>query len=64
MVGFSTMSEPAPAKSADPLFTVQLSYNAIVGFWYSEAEAVLTLILIIVLVVLLLGGGGYFWRAR
>jgi L-asparagine transporter-like permease len=43
---------------------VQLSYNAIVVRWYSEVEAVLTLILIIVLVVLLLGGGGYFWRAR
>jgi hypothetical protein len=64
MVGFSTVRELLPAKAAVHSFTVQLSYNAIVGFWYSEAEAVLTLILIIVLVVLLLGGGGYFWRAR
>jgi hypothetical protein len=64
MVGFSTMSGLRRRVSGRQRFTVQLSYNAIVGFWYSEAEAVLTLILIIVLVVLLLGGGGYFWRAR
>ena len=58
------MKGPRRLLGRPSLLTVQLSYNAIVVFWYSEVEAVLTLILIIVLVVLLLGGGGYFWRAR
>ena len=64
MVGFCAMKELRGLPKRPPVFTVQLSYNAIVVFWCSEVVAVLTLILIIVLVVLLLGGGGYFWRAR